>query len=303
MEMEETKSKTLKTSKMGDSAIGEMDDEKDEFVAARQEFNIHFVTFWHLTYLATVFNQFGPTLRNWKMMNKIAKVWKKGLSLTGFRTFNNRLSVMLIFMDQSADRNKSLDEKTITIIQNLDKSLNIVKTSKHQLKHNRVNSIAVCAEMIQFCSSVNILADFKLLPLSWNYLFVSQIHQLLLLAQACYSPNELQKDFEQLFEEHAKFTNNLREHFSKSSINLDDSKTSTDSSSTSLTSSTSSKWLQPTVPLQTLIATLNTNAKCITERVPTALTAIVNEYCHFDPFNVNDFEFVKMNVVGDTKDD
>lgn len=273
MESDESKQKKLKTNSIS---------------AVRHEFNVHFVTFWHLTHLATVKSESIPIAQNWKMMSDLAKEWKKGLSFIDFSIFNGELTKMLSWMDKTTDRPKMhLEEEAIRVIENYDECLSIVKTST-QLRHDEVKAATVCEEMIELCS-LNI-ANFKMLPLSWNYLFVSQTYQLILLARNCYQEN-CDEWFGQLLAKHSVFVAELREHFKSLNSSLETS------SSISSTKAVNLKLSQPVVPLNTLISYFNENARCAAEQVPTALTSIVHEYCHFDPFNFDDFESIKTNVA------
>lgn len=68
---------------------------------AEHEFNVHFSTFWHLTYLVTVNNISIPISENWNMMNNLGREWRYGLSFSSFRTFNSELTKSLEWMDKN----------------------------------------------------------------------------------------------------------------------------------------------------------------------------------------------------------
>lgn len=190
------------------------------------------------------------------------------------------------------------------MIENYDKCINIVKSI--QLKYDEVKAATVCEKMIDSC--IRAIDNFKMLPLAWNYLFVSQTYHLIQLARNCYRDN-CDGWFQRLFEKHANFVIELRQHFSKSSVELTNSISSTSSTnlvsmktlfSTILISSTDAvklKLSRPNISLNALIDVFNENAKCAAEQVPVALTSIMHEYCYLDPFYFGDFELVKMNVA------
>lgn len=171
-----------------------------------------------------------------------------------------------------------MDEKSTTIIENYDKCLNLIGALKNQINHDEVDAAEVCGELV---NSYNIYFDsFRHLPLLWNHLLVSRISQLLLLAKNCYPDHEsstLTLTLAHWSAQHATLAEKLREHFSSVETSL--------------------KWSSPTIPLDALIGTLNENAKCTAEQIPTAVTAIMHDYCYIDPFSFDDAELIKVKLV------
>lgn len=193
-----------------------------------------------------------------------------------------------------------MNEKSIVVISNFDKCLEMVKKLKNQVDHDQVNPAAVCADLVRLY--IRDIEDFKQLPLLWNHLFVSQISQLLVLAKKCHhypghDPSILVLEHWPAYQ---TVVDQLRQHFLRPTLvmNSIDSAENIDLVETSETIETIDlKLHSPTISLTDFIATLSANAKCQAEQIPTALTAIMHDYCFIDPFNPDDAEFVKSKLL------
>lgn len=219
----------------------------DPMVSARREFNVHFATFWHLTHLA-VFDRnpprYGPI---WMITNSAGQKWRAKMNSIDFKEFNGKLCKCLDFMDEKLSWQSTIpiSEKILWTLQNYDKCLKIVTAWKNEINNDEADPIQVCAELISRCNIEIAIESFKPHSIALNHLFVSRIHQLLLLAKDCTistaSTVTCISTLENLFSEHAKFTATLSEHFfTRRRIN-----------STSLTNSVvaDEKLFQPVVPL------------------------------------------------------
>lgn len=263
--------------------------------AARRKFNIHFTTFWHLAHLTSVYDEEFNVNESWMIINAAGAEWKRPQKDGTFFKFDNQLAIELSFMDEKISRKRSittLDEKSLAILQNFDKCLSRATMLADQVHNDEVDALAVCVKLVH--GFVTKLANFKMLPLLWGHLFVSHIYQLLFLAKDCCHTSDANKSFGEhrsfafWFDKHAASTAELREHFS---------------SSTKFANLVESRIFSPAVPLDALIATLKEEAKCAAQQIPTAVTSIVHEYCHFDPFNLNDAELLKMKFIASDKVD
>lgn len=275
---------------------------------ARREFNIYFTTFWHLAHLATYASQLQPISASWYVIASAGKIWKNGMDAESYFLFDSKLTKELAWMEKKLlDKQKvTMNEKSIALITNYDKCLEIVKKLKDQVNHDEVDAEEVCAELVRRCNLD--LESFQQLPLLWNHLFVSRTSQLLLLARNCYFDESLALAY--WSEQHAIFAEKLRQHFLGTRTTLSD--LAKPIGSISLVSSsidpvkpvgtinllepTDQKLFSPTISLDELIVILNENAKRAIEQIPTAVTAIMHEYCYLDPFYINDVEFVKMKL-------
>lgn len=271
-------------------------DAVDAMVNARREFNVHFTTFWHLVHLATYNSGLDHIETSWRMLSTVAGVWKKDIGSEGWWQFNCKMTNELdsIHKKLRGPEKLTMDEKSILVVTNYDECLEIVKMFGDQLHHDQVNAAAVCDQLL-YLYRIN-FETFKRLPLLWNHFFIARIHQLLVLAKNCYSTSTSDDPPSLphwLFTNYTTLTENLHEHFSKPT---------SATSNADWIDSTDSKLFSPTVPLYALIATLNGNAKCAAEQIPTALSSIMHDYCYLDPFSFDDAEFIKMKLVTSNKD-
>lgn len=85
----------------------------------------------------------------------------------------------------------------------------------------------------------------------------------------------------------------LREHFHKRTVAADP----TDKVSTTKLSDKGLKYLESIISQAELTSIFNENAKCAAEQIPTALTAIIREYCCSDPFDFDDMDTIMAKVV------
>lgn len=271
----------------------------DELVVdARRKFNTHFATFWHLTHLATGCDSDSDVKESWNTINNTGREWKKSMDKDDFFEFDHQLSNELIFMEEKIHKetDTTLDEKSIEILENFDKCLDIATTLSEQMMNDQVSPLSVCITFVTYFGVV--LTNFKKLPLLWNHLFVSHIYQLLSLAKVCY-PTHQQSVFAPLFDRYAIITAELREHFTSrlTGPTIPTNSTVPTNLTTTLPAA-ALKLFQPVISLITLIE----EVKCIAKQIPAAVTSIVHEYCHLDPFNVDDFEFVKLRSIVPAKD-
>lgn len=286
--------------------------------AARRKFNVHFTTFWHLVYLATANAMEDDDLRAvWQVTNRAGGVWIAHLSANNFYKINEAITIRLSFMDEKlyVASEKGSDKKAVIIVKNYDKCFETVKMleDSEQMNNDGLNPATVCIEMVRCCNSG--LDNFKSLSPVWSYLFASQIRHLLALAKVFAFRGGDEQLLQHWSEQHNLFTNNLRGHFSSlvesqpktsstdavDSANLTSLATSISTagliSSVAALNVTYSQLTEPAVPLDALIVTLNENTKCVSERIPTAVTSIIHDYCFIDLFNLNDAEFVKAKII------
>lgn len=249
-------------------------------VSKFSKFNVYFTTFWHLTHLASANSGDSDINATWQVTNSAGRNWRYGLTWEQYSNLNGKVFTKLKFL-QNKFNNWSFAKRSLAIVAAYDQCLGLVNTLADQMEIESTNVLGVCAEMTNLCESA--IESFKKLPLLWSHLFVSRIQQLLLLAKDCYQDTPTLVAFDQLFEQHANFTTEIRKHFSINSISTADSDVA--------------KLLQPVVPLDALIFKLGENATCTAEQIPTALTAIIHEYSYFDPFCSNDDEFIKTKAA------
>lgn len=257
-----------------------------ETAAAKRRFNIYFTTFWHLTHLASVSAVDRDIKASWLVLGRTSYRWRNSMDSSSFHAFDAKLASSLKFMEEKISNRSTatFDEKSFTIVQSFDKCLGIATGLTDQMNNDGADPIKVCTELVSRFSSA--LENFKELPLLWNHLFISHVYQLLLLAKESCRTSDEHADLTLCLSHHAKLAAQLREHFSNYTANS--------TNSTNLVHLASSKLFQPIVALDALVATLKEEAKCAAQQIPVAVTAIVHEYCHLDPFNLNDFEFIKV---------
>lgn len=275
---------------------------------AIRKFNTHFLTLWHLTYL-TSYN--SPANSHFRVttyaMGRGGTVWRRGFGDRKFTKFDSKLDVQLGFiikefakvvamtsvsnsvivdLDSIEEAEVRYGKRCLVTIANYEKCLTLVEMLEGQADVEKIDVVDVCCKIVRFCSGS--LADFKRNSLIWVSQFLFRVHQLLSLARNCYSietGGHFQLNLlDKLFLEHANSTVDLWKHFiaNTTSKNLN---------------AENSEMFEPIVPLATLISTLNENAKCQAERIPTALTSIMHEYSYLDPFNLCDAESIQMKVA------
>lgn len=283
------------------------------WLSARRKFNTHFLTLWHLTFLSS--SNSGPGSHIRAAFNAVMKggnILRQELTSQEFDIFDIWFNQRLYFigiefskitmakqcainertghfhtsMVQREVAEAQFDEVCLVMIANYDKCLELAKTLDDQIVTNRASLVQVCFEVVKHCCDN--ISDFKRKnSLAWISQFIFRVHQLLILAKNCYSndnPVQLGK-LDQLFSELSKFTADLQKHF----VEVKDSKDSE--------ASNEDKMFQPIVPLNSLISTLKENAKCAAEQIPTAVTSIIHEYNHLDPFNLHDAKSIQMKVT------
>lgn len=263
-----------------------------KLLVARRKFNTYFLTFWHTTHLASC-NKEGNTSASWEVVSLTGNKWKNTTNLVDFISFDRLLYEILNFI--SVKLRHLLDGKfskaSITVVDNYDKCLEAVEKLDNSAINDEVDAVGVCATLIRNCCSG--VESFKKLPFSWNYLFVTRIHQLLVLAKDCCSEHDITnrlKQLDLLFVEHDSFTTSLRKHFTTPTL------TNTIYSANE-SNAVDFKLFQPQNLLGVLTAEFDKNAKCQAERIPLALTGIIHDYCWIDPFNPDDMDAVKTKIV------
>lgn len=272
------------------TSVAPVDGTYESLVIARRKFNIYFATFWHLTHLASVNTDDRNIKASWTVVKTASHEWRKLLDNTVFHKFDNKLTISLDFMEDKISSRSSVnfEEKSIAILENFDKCLDLATEFTDQVHNDKVDVTDVCARLLD--GFVSALKNFKMLPLLWNHLFVFHTYQLLLLAKDCCRASYEYGTLAFWSNRHADCTAELGEHFSNQSTSWSTLASST--ASTNLAHLASSKLFSPTVPLDALITTLSAEAKCAAKQIPVAVTAIVHEYCHIHPFSPNDFKFI-----------
>lgn len=264
-------------------------------LAARRKFNTYFLTFWHLTHIASCSGESDLAV-SWGAISATGIEWQGKLTGSVFSEFDQLLTASLDFINDKLRRlrNGKFSEASVTIIENYDKCLAAVEELEDLGINDAVDAIGVCSKLVGGCLLG--VENFKQLPLSWNYLFVTRIHQLILLAKDCYFSDVQRTNFNRfdlLFAAHDSFATNLRQHFT--------TPTSTNSLDTASAAGTTCavdpKLFQPADLLDTLAIEFDENAKCAAEQIPIALTLIIHGYCHIDPFNPDDMDAVKTKII------
>lgn len=267
--------------------------------AARRKFNVYFTTFWHLVHLAAS-NCWGSDIAvTWEVTSLAGLKWGTGLSWEHRSKLDQKVYILLKFVQNELDElnEQDLSGKSRTVVAKYDQCLGCINRLVNQMGNDTVDALRVCRELVDSC--VGGTKSFKKLPLFWNHLFVSRIRQLLLLAQDCYQGKS--PALTQLFERHTNFTTEIRNHFFPQLTkftSLNESTYSTDIvDSADDAKLVDLKLIQPTISLDELIVKLSENATCAAEQIPTAVTAIIHKYSHFDPFNPDDMQSIQTNVA------
>lgn len=276
---------------------------------AQRKFSTHFLTLWHLTYLLSRGSDIDANCRApFDCLGEGGRVWQRKLGDRKFVAFDTKFDSQFAFIKEKLIKSvqlaklvesKSMDkpfmtlheevetyfnEKCLVVIADYEKCLAAAATLEDDM-HNDIEVVEICTKVFQYLHWR--LDRFKKLSLLWNSQFLFRIHQLLLLAKDCCASNDCKEfdkldQLEQLFV-HAEFTAKLQEHFT----------TNSDPSQVAVRI----KMFEPIFPLDALITTLKDNATCAAEQIPTALTAIIYDYSHLDPFNLGDAEAIQMKVA------
>lgn len=279
--------------------------------SARHKFNVHFVTFWHLTHLASTSSGDDDIRATWKVTNVAGREFERLSGRVTFKIIDIKITDRLKFMEKMRHRpsKTNLAESAISIIENYDKCLELIDGPVSRVSEMPTQrcAIEVCEQLVQHCDVG--IESFKKLPLLWNYIFTSRIHQLLILAKDCYpnepdKPNKPNEHFaaaatlSQFLVRHIAFTATLREHFHTQCSDLKNSvTTATTTDTVSSITLVDSKLFLPVVPLDALINTLSENTECAAKQIPTAVTAIVHDYCCIDLFDYDDMDILQSRVV------
>lgn len=280
------------------------------WLRALRDFNTHFLTLWHLTYLLSRGIKSNRRAA-FSAMSMGGISWRLKLSEREFAKFDAEFGASLSFIkteltssaptsSSNEDVEGKFDQGCLIVIANYDKCLKLAKVLGDKIYIDNLDVVNVCCGIINSCRAS--LADFKQNSPVWISQFLFRVHQLLRLAQIYYR-SECDADhsskqldalsaLDTLFLIHLESTTKLRQHFTQQS----QSSSITQISSNAL----NSEMFLPTIPLATLISTLKENAKCQAEQIPTAVTSIMHEYCHLDPFCIDDAKYIQLNVTMST---
>lgn len=288
----------------------------DQLTTARRRFVAHLLTFWHLTFLTCHYLDPANKVRIGSATAAAGgRVWKERYSGLVFQNFDAKLGASLYFIKQKLlsvrtknsirlSSSKVFEEKCVVIVANYDACLNIVENLDYSSVDEDFNSDIVCSAMVEQCRSG--IRDLFDVPVLWSSLIVYRVRQLLLLAidyseihncgdtitlnrlMMIYRKDKLDR-LTKLSKEHAALIEELRQHFIDGRV--DESKARTDDESGSL------EYFKPIIPQHVLEKTFSDNATCAAEQIPVALTAIIHDYSHLDPFCADDMVWIQANVA------
>lgn len=271
----------------------------EEINVARKKFAEHFLTFWHLTYVASFGLGANSKFRAASAMTREAgNIWTKHFSGREYSRFDHGFNEGFKFIEdklpklnpaQAAEVAEStesakaveaaefscVEERALTLIANYKKCLNVVKNFDSQMKDD-LNPLSICSILSSHFSFH--VDDFLGAPILWTSLITNRLHQLFLLAKEClvYDQDSL-NNLEQIILEHGQFIQHLQTN--ANSIG------------------TSSKYLEPVISQDQLVGIFNENTTTAAKQIPTALTGIIRDYCCSDPFNLSDMDIITANVV------
>lgn len=271
---------------------------------AHYEFNIHFATFWHLTHLACFPWKHVALRPIWKVTNQVGEIWQHQAfgNQKIFSKFDCVMHRKLFFMEKISSTNHAdFLDNLLSTVKNYDECLRAVRTLQAKMKP--VDVIQICDLLVDKCHGA--IELFRQLPIPCAHLFISRIHQLLLLAQNCY-PKSFERKFESLFVAHERFAYLIRQDFFSTEqlqlvLPINENKRqntiATSTSTSTFINLVNAEMFLPTISLNTLIFTLSQNARRVTEQIPAAVTAIIYNYCCIDPFDPLEVDAIKMKVI------
>lgn len=175
---------------------------RSERKAAREKFGAHFLTFWHLTYLACIgLAQRSKFRTGLTMAKRGGVVWTKKFSDYERGRFDNKFDKSFAFIEAKlckstqsigsagSTETAQVERKTMILIANYEKCLDIVNNFDYLSMDDNLNPFTVCSAMVPHSLvETNIFLDA---PVLWTSLIVMRFYQLLLLAKDCFTRDKL----------------------------------------------------------------------------------------------------------------
>lgn len=263
---------------------------------AREKFATHFLTFWHLIHLASFGLELKSKFRTGQEMTKAGgKIWTRNFSKYEFSTFDGEFDKEFKFIENKfrqlnrADdwssrgltEQAQIEEKALMIITDYDKCLNIVRTFDCREMDENLNPTEVCLAMSRRIRLLKI-DIFLSGPILWTSLIVMWFYQLLLFAKDCVVDDKKNLyRLQEITRQHAQLIERLQTHFQSGKVG----------------EGSSWKYFEAVVSQDELISIFNKNATCTAKQIPTALTAIIRDYCSSDPFSLDDADTIQAKII------